>query len=189
MTAHEQSFMDFTVTLEALLPEFKFVYWASAPHVGQPEIVHIVGDRPLWTCANGRLPTVGDWGVQVMRDRFVSEIVWTDPNVFHRHPEIAKAIAVRLRDVHMQGLLPHLKDRVWVALVKADPGPLWVTPRKLARVRNALRDDREFWSDLLDRHGLRNTELSDLHPGLRDHVLGNFWGMLTQTARQLGMKV
>ena len=31
---------------------------------------------------------------------------------------------------------------------------------------------------MLDRHGLRETPLADVQPGIREHAIGNFWGQV-----------
>ena len=48
---------------------------------------------------------------------------------------------------------------------------------------------REFWGDLLDRHAMRETDLDKLDPAMAEHAAGNFWGMVCQTAHELGFKI
>lgn len=83
-----------------------------------------------------------------------------------------------------------LRERVWHALA-AEPGcpPALDNRGKQHRLLNELGHDEEFWSDLLDRHGLRAKNLHELEPGIRQHAAGNFWGMLAQKAHELGWKI
>lgn len=74
-----------------------------------------------------------------------------------------------------------LKERVWAEMLKQPGKPKLLTPGRLSSLKSALWDDHDFWADLLDRHGLRVKALDELNAFNREHVVGNFWGMLTQT--------
>ena len=63
----------------------------------------------------------------------------------------------------------------------------WVCRTLPSPVHDAMQ--REFWGDLLDRHAMRETDLDKLDPAMAEHAAGNFWGMVCQTAHELGFKI
>lgn len=75
-------------------------------------------------------------------------------------------------------IAPSLKDMVWYELSATRPKPPMMTPRRLEKVKKRLWDDKEFWADLLDRHGLRDKSVRELDAGVREHAVANFWGMV-----------
>lgn len=81
------------------------------------------------------------------------------------------------------------KMRAWRTLAESPGRPPAVNREALDAVKIALAHDAEFWSDILDRHGLRDKALDELDTAIREHAIGNFWGMVAQTAHQLGFKI
>lgn len=77
-----------------------------------------------------------------------------------------------------QGDETALRGRAWNQLVKTRPKPSMMTTRRLEQARKVLENDRHFWWDILDRHGLRTKSLDDLESSLRMHLIGNFWGQV-----------
>ena len=57
-----------------------------------------------------------------------------------------------------------------------------ITPKRLQLLKKSALEGggfwEDFWGDLLGRHRLRNTDLLDLEESVREHAIGNFWGML-----------
>lgn len=70
------------------------------------------------------------------------------------------------------------KERAWRELEASGPRPPMMTPRRVRILKDDLWEDEGFWGDLLDRHGLRRERLDELEPEVREHAVGNFWGML-----------
>ncbi len=65
-------------------------------------------------------------------------------------------------------------------------GGFGVTAHRLNKIKPAIFNDNDFWSDVILRHdGIRYTP-EQLKAGDRanyNHCLGNFWGMLSQTMK------
>ena len=80
-----------------------------------------------------------------------------------------------------------VKSRVWKELSHEPVGTLKFSPALLAKLEVLLSDDQDFWSDLLNRHGLADSKLSDLDPKVAEHALSNFWCMLYETAFRHGL--
>lgn len=78
-----------------------------------------------------------------------------------------------------------LLDRVWCELVNQPGRPAMLKKAALPKLAKHLAGDRDFWRDLLDRHNLRSRRLHELDAHTRQHAIGNFWGMLAQTAHEL----
>ena len=67
---------------------------------------------------------------------------------------------------------------VWKQLVETQPKPSMITTRRIKKAKAVLFNDKHFWWDMLDRHGLRETPLADVQPEIREHAIGNFWGQV-----------
>lgn len=68
----------------------------------------------------------------------------------------------------------------------------YITKAKLAKIKPRIMDDNEFWTDVIMRHDgdrLTPEQMQRVLPATYDHCSGNFWGMITQTIQELGMRV
>jgi hypothetical protein len=64
-----------------------------------------------------------------------------------------------------------------------------MTGPKLRKVKPIIWDDNFFWSDVIARHGgmgMTPEEMQARRPGVYDHCLGNFWGMIVQDMVERG---
>ncbi len=73
-----------------------------------------------------------------------------------------------------------IRESVWEQLVTQKPKPPMLTVPRLKKLKVQVWDNEDFWSDILDRHGLRHEKLDDLEKDVKEHAIGNFWGMLCQ---------
>ena len=84
------------------------------------------------------------------------------------------------------------KTEIWghmVALPKAYRGH-GMTNNRIGLLRDIVWDDKDFWSDIILRHGLRAMSIEALRENdtaIYNHVVGNFWSMLYQTAIEKGV--
>ena len=81
------------------------------------------------------------------------------------------------------------KKLIWNELVLCPGKPKAITPKILKMCQIALSNDTDFWSDILFRHGLLEKDLYELDAAVKEHVIGNFWGMVCQKAAELGVKI
>ena len=79
-----------------------------------------------------------------------------------------------------QGYSDELREKVWNQLVQTSPKPSILTKKRIEKIKLKLWNNCNFWWDIIDRHGLRNSNLQDLDSDLKEHVVGNFWGQLCQ---------
>jgi len=101
----------------------------------------------------------------------------------------------------MIGLFPistQDKEAYWAFLTGQDfknYRAVGCTKRRLDRIKAEMLEDGEFWDDVLARHGLRNpdgsvvpTEHARKTAGSHhwDHMLGNFYGMISQSMHEKG---
>ena len=77
-----------------------------------------------------------------------------------------------------------LQQRVWQELIVQPGRPPALTPKRIAQLGEILAQDQDFWADLLVRHNLSEKSLAELEPAVREHAIGNFWGMLMQAFLQ-----
>jgi len=69
-------------------------------------------------------------------------------------------------------------------------GGTGVSGARLRKIWQAMLDDDEFWLDVVGRHGGREKTPEALRmsePGVYEHCLGNFWGMIYQTLMERGL--
>jgi hypothetical protein len=81
------------------------------------------------------------------------------------------------------------KNKAWEQLSVLRPMPNGFTERRLSNLKTIIWNNEDFWWDLLLRHGLNDTPLDKLEKDVRDHAIGNFWGMLSEEiwkCKQLG---
>lgn len=84
------------------------------------------------------------------------------------------------------------KTEIWdhmVALPKAYRGR-GMTNNRVGLLRDIVWNDKDFWFDVIDRHGLRAMTIEALKESdtaIYNHVVGNFWSMLYQTAIEKGI--
>ena len=65
--------------------------------------------------------------------------------------------------------------------------PPQLTERRMAKLQKLLWNDSEFWMDLICRHGNGESDPRHMEPDVLEHCLGNFWGMLMETAVRCGV--
>lgn len=79
------------------------------------------------------------------------------------------------------------KEDFWTALA-AEPRPRSLTDARMKKLKVRLWHDADFWDDIIARHGglgIPAKELRLSEPAIYAHCLGNFHGMLVQTAWEL----
>lgn len=72
------------------------------------------------------------------------------------------------------------KNRAWDQLSILRPMPNGFTEKRLTKLKTAIWNNDDFWWDLLLRHGLDKTPLDLLPREVKEHAIGNFWGMLSE---------
>ena len=77
------------------------------------------------------------------------------------------------------------KNEVWdhaLSLPKSSR-PNGVTDKRLEKVKDFIWTNTDFWSDIVNRHGLIQETIGSLqcydHPTY-DHCIGNFWGQVVE---------
>ena len=68
--------------------------------------------------------------------------------------------------------------------------PKALTPTRLRVLQVKIWNDAVFWNDIILRHGgeWRTPEqMREQHISVYQHCRGNFWGMLMQTAVEMGL--
>jgi len=81
----------------------------------------------------------------------------------------------------------HFVARLFVDKVGGGWG---VTGPKLAKIKERILRDDNFWEDIILQHGGLDKTPEQLHiddPLIYDHCLGNFWGMIYQTLTELSL--
>ena len=71
-----------------------------------------------------------------------------------------------------------LREKVWKELVEIGPRPPELTDKRLAKAKDDLADDEDFWQDIIQRHGADKTPIAEMDEQCRDHLIGNFWGQV-----------
>lgn len=74
-----------------------------------------------------------------------------------------------------------LCERAWEQLVLSQPKPPMMTPKRIQKAKEILLSDEHFLWDMLDRHGLKDTNLCNLDKDIKEHAISNFWGHLCST--------
>ena len=65
-----------------------------------------------------------------------------------------------------------------------------LTDKRLERLKTAIWNDPDFWTDIIRRHGLDRKSITTLKETDEDtysHCVGNFWSMLYQDAISTGI--
>ena len=84
------------------------------------------------------------------------------------------------------------KTEIWnhmVALPKAYRGH-GMTNNRVGLLHDIVWNDKDFWSDIILRHGLRSMTIEALKESdtaIYNHVVGNFWSMLYRIAIKKGI--
>jgi len=103
----------------------------------------------------------------------------TNADEFHRHLKEPSALEIKNQEIwsHM------------LTLPKASRGH-GMTDKRIERLRPFIMQDAAFWRDVIFRHGLQHTTIEELKAADVQtylHCVGNFWGMLYQSAIEAGV--
>jgi hypothetical protein len=71
-----------------------------------------------------------------------------------------------------------IKEQTWNDLFNAGARPKFLTDHRMKKIKTGIWNNEDFWFDLLLRHGLMETSFKELEADVKNHALGNFWGML-----------
>lgn len=82
------------------------------------------------------------------------------------------------------------KELVWqhmLSLPKSYRGN-GLTAKRIEKLKSILWNDKDFWFDIISRHGIKEIGITGLmndDPNMYLHCVGNFWGQLYQTAIEM----